>query len=233
MKPVEKGVAPQAYLNYGAAKPDLINRLGAQCSYCERAADPQNLDVEHIYPKAGHPKREVEWENFLISCKSCNSFKNVYLGAGRKRNLLGRFIWPHRENTMNAFRYLQDGRVEVKDTVKGSLRTAAIATSEMVGMLQSPARAEDYKRLGLAYDGVSKREEQWRKAAGFRQMYLENPKPEHAISIAGGAAAMGNFSVWMQVFHDRPEVRAELIHAFKADPACFDNNTSPLPKGRL
>jgi len=58
MKPVEKGVAPKPYTAYDQAKPDLLTVLGQQCSYCEAGKDPQDLHVEHIYPKDPHPERE-------------------------------------------------------------------------------------------------------------------------------------------------------------------------------
>jgi len=103
----------------------------------------------------------------------------------------------------------------------------------MVGLMLSPAKARAYKKRGVAYDGVDKRSQQWSQAAGFRNMYLPNPTPHGARTIADNAAGMGYFSIWMEVFNDRPEVRRELIRAFRADPACFDANTNPLRKGRI
>jgi len=51
--------------------------------------------------------------------------------------------------------------------------------------------------------------------------------------LAAIAVRLGYFSIWMEVFHDRPEFRGELIAAFKADSRCFDQNTRALPKGRV
>ena len=42
---------------YAQAKPDLINRMGHYCSFCERRIST-NFAVEHIQPKKGqyaHP----------------------------------------------------------------------------------------------------------------------------------------------------------------------------------
>ncbi|TGO03282.1 hypothetical protein PN36_09260 [Candidatus Thiomargarita nelsonii] len=57
---VEKGRLPmdgqtKQYSEYQQARPDLIERLGEYCSFCEgRIA--ANLAVEHILPKSLHPQ---------------------------------------------------------------------------------------------------------------------------------------------------------------------------------
>ena len=233
MKPVNKGLAPQVYASYEAAKPDLLERLGAHCSYCEAYGVPQDLHVEHIYPKDPHPERERSWDNFLVSCVTCNSYKNIHLGTRRRRGLEKRYVWPHRENTFRAFQYFSDGRVELRPRLRQRIKKASNATREMVGLMMSPAKAAAYKKRGIAYDGVEKRKEQWAQAEGFRNLYLENPSQAKARMIADCAKNMGYFSIWMEVFAPRPEVRSELIRAFKADSACFDANGHPIRKGRL
>jgi uncharacterized protein (TIGR02646 family) len=233
MKPVERGPAPQRYSSYKHAKPALIGRLGCYCSYCEAYDVPANLDVEHIYPKVAHPAHEHRWENFLIACTSCNSKKHAHLGSGRQRGLLKRFLWPHLDNTARAFRYFSDGRVEPSAGLSASQRDLAEKTIAMTGFLVSPAVASDYAKLAIAYSGVDLREQVWREAELTRAEYLTNPTVPRAQFFAMGAAKRGYFSVWMEVFHDRPEVRTELIVAFKADPQCFDAATQGVQKGRV
>jgi uncharacterized protein (TIGR02646 family) len=233
MKAVEKGTSAKAYSHYTQAKPDLLARLGEHCSYCERSAKPQDLHVEHIYPKHPHPELERDWNNFLVACNTCNSYKNLYLGNGRQVNLENRFLWPHRENTCRAYTYKASGDVEIAATVPAALVPAAESTREMVGLLLSPAAAEGFQKLGIAYDGANMRSQMWSMAESFRTTYLGNPTPFNATTIARGAAVMGYFSVWMEVFSGIQEVRRELIIAFKADPSCFDAETQPVPKGRL
>lgn len=233
MKPVEKGMPPRTYRAYEGAKVDLIAKLGGQCSYCEAAKDPQELHVEHIYPKDPHPERKLDWENFLLACSSCNSYKHTHLGGGRRRGLESRYLWPHLENTFRAFQYLSDGRVELRPRLRQNIKRAANATIAMLGFMLSPAKARSYQKKGIAYDGVDKRSENWAEAAGFRIMYLANPTAANAATIAHAAAKMGYFSIWMEVFHDRIEVRQELIRAFRADQDCFDANTKPIRKGRI
>jgi len=194
---------------------------------------PQDLHVEHMYPKKPHPEFELSWDNFLIACNTCNSYKNIHLGNTRRRRLELRYLWPHRENTYRAFRYYADGRVELRPGLRKPIRKAAEATREMVGLLLSPTKAVAYKMQGIAYDGLDKRAQAWRQAAGFRRIYLNRPSLGSAIAIAEGAMSMGYFSIWMEVFNDRLEVRRELIRVFKADPRCFDAHTQPVKKGRL
>jgi|HubBroStandDraft_5_1064220.scaffolds.fasta_scaffold222582_1 uncharacterized protein (TIGR02646 family) len=233
MKPVEKGAAPQRYSSYKHAKPALIACLGPHCSYCEAYGAPASLDVEHIYPKDPHPSHEHRWENFLIACTSCNSKKHAHLGSGRQRGLLKRFLWPHLDNTCRAFTYLRDGRIEPAAGLSPSQRTLAEKTIAMTGFMVNPAVASDYNALAIAYSGADLREQLWQEAELTRADYLADPTAARAQFFALSAAKRGYFSVWMEVFHDRPEVRRELIAAFKADPQCFDGTTQAVRKGRV
>jgi uncharacterized protein (TIGR02646 family) len=233
MKPVTKGPPPRRYSSYKDAKPDLIHQLGSHCSYCEVFGAPTFLDVEHIYPKHAHPRHKNDWDNFLIACPSCNSKKNSHLGSGRQRGLTKRFLWPHLDNTLRAFRYFSDGRVVPAASLARSHRKLASNTIEMVGFMVSPAKARAYSARSIAYTGASIREEVWREVESIRTDYLDRPSASRARFFANHAAKRGYFSIWMEVFRDRPEFRRELISSFKADPACFGRNTQTVPKGRV
>jgi uncharacterized protein (TIGR02646 family) len=233
MKPVDRGANAKNYSDYKLAKPKLLARLGEQCSYCERSGDPQDLHVEHIYPKDPHPELEKKWENFLVSCNTCNTYKHHFQGNQRQVDLEGKFVWPHLDNTFRAFVYRATGEVDIAPTVPAPHLQAVQATLDMVGLLNSPAVAKNYEELGIAYDGANKRSQTWAMAEGYKKMYERNPTPEDAMTIADGAAGLGYFSIWMEVFNAFPEVREELIRAFKADPVCFDVQTQPVPKGRV
>jgi uncharacterized protein (TIGR02646 family) len=232
MKPVHKGSAPRRYSSHGEAKPDLIEQLGPHCSYCEAYGAPTALDVEHIYPQKSHGRRKNSWDNFLLACKSCNSKKNIHLGSGRQRALDQRYLWPHIDNTARAFRYFSDGRVSPEPSLPPPVQRLAARTMEMVGFLSKPPGAKPYTQRSIAYTGISIREEIWRVVASFRTDYMASPQPARARSFATIAVRIGYFSIWMEVFRDRPEFRGELITAFKAAPQCFDQNTQALPRGR-
>ena len=233
MKPVHKGASPGAFSAYYQAKPHLLNRIGRHCSYCEREGAPQDLHVEHIYPKDPHPELERNWDNFLVACSSCNTYKHHHLGSTRQVNLETRFLWPHLDNTFRAFKYFDDGRVNVDDSLPPDVHRAAAATIEMAGLLKSPAKTVNYEQLGVAYDGFRKRDDAWGMAKESKLDYDLIGDPGRAPFVARQAAGLGHFSIWMEVFSDRPEVRRELIAAFKADPNCFDAATQAVPKGRL
>lgn len=104
---------------------------------------------------------------------------------------------------------------------------------KLAGFLSNPGIAKKYAQRAIAYSGVSIRHEVWGQAETLKSDYLTNPLPSRAQSLANLAARIGYFSVWMQVFHDRPEFRRELISAFKADPQCFDQATQGVQKGRV
>lgn len=233
MKPVFKGDAPGGATTYKSAKPHLIARLGEHCSYCEAHRDPQDLHVEHIYPQKPHPERENDWENFLVACSTCNSYKNIRLGNQRRRRLEDRYLWPHLDNTFRAYKYLEDGRVDLRPRLQDAVRKAADATRNMVGLTLTPAKVAKYRNLGIAYDGIDKRREQWSITKGLRSSYLKKPSRLAAERLARAAVKMGYFSIWMELFRDRIEVRRELIRAFRADPSCFDIRTKPRKKSRL
>ena len=233
MKPVNKGNAQRSYRKYRAAKPDLVEKLGAFCSYCEIGSHANSLHVEHMYPKDPHPEKECEWENFLLSCPTCNSYKNLHLGNFPQSDLEARFLWPHLDNTSAAFDYFDDGRVEICGGLEPAVERAAEATREMVGLMKSPAVAVRYQDVGVAYDGITGRREMWEIATDELNDYLESPIDRRAASISKRAARMGFFSVWMNVFRERPEVVRELVRAFKADASCFDENCNAVRKGRL
>ncbi len=233
MKPVKKGHAPRKYSDYRAAKPDLIQQLGQHCSYCEAYSEPTGIDVEHIYPKSAHPRRKNDWDNLLLACTSCNSKKNSYLGSGRQRGLAQRFLWPHLDNTARAFTYFSDGSVIPDKQLSPKVKRMAENTMDMVGTMSNPAKAKDYKRRAIPYSAASIRESVWQEALSIKVDYLQTPIPTRAQLFARLAVKIGHFSIWIQVFSDRPEFRVELISAFSADPACFDNLAQPIPRGRV
>ena len=104
MRPIEGGSAPRAYADYGDAIGDLEERLGSYCSYCERRL-PISLAVEHMAPKSLHPKRKLDWSNFLLGCVNCNSVKGDRDVADKD------VLWPDRHNTTLAIEYSSGGFV--------------------------------------------------------------------------------------------------------------------------
>lgn len=87
MLPVNKGEAPdKVYKEYREAEPDLEERLGAYCSYCE-------MNIQHV-PEVEHKEakstggEELKWGNLLLGCKYCNTTKGIRVKSGDKEKYL-------------------------------------------------------------------------------------------------------------------------------------------------
>jgi uncharacterized protein (TIGR02646 family) len=236
MRPVDKGETLVGFRNYGEAKPDLLERLGQFCSYCESPGSPQHLHVEHIYPKAetAHPDLDKKWRNLLIACSSCNSYKNIHLGNYRQNQILKKYLWPHFDNTFNGFAYEPNGRVMPNSGLNSKNKQLAQSMCNMVGLMSSPASASGYKALGIAYDGITKRAEAWGIAERACSAYEANPTSLQVRVICDTCVKTGHFSIWMEVFHNHRSVRLALIKVCKAATSCFDPLTSiPISRGRV
>ena len=87
------------------------------CNYCE---NNEATDIEHIYPKSFSPERAFRWENYLLSCSTCNSkhkldrfaifdpnlfdpFFEIPRGSGKPANDDGVMINPRVENPLEFF----------------------------------------------------------------------------------------------------------------------------------
>lgn len=60
---------------YGRSRRQLITNIGQYCSYCELPL-AASLAVEHMLPKSDFPLVSLIWDNFLLACPLCNSYKN-------------------------------------------------------------------------------------------------------------------------------------------------------------
>jgi hypothetical protein len=59
---------------YKQAAKFLLQNIGPFCSYCDSPLSG-NVDVEHVAPKAGYPYFSVDWNNLVLACTACNSYK--------------------------------------------------------------------------------------------------------------------------------------------------------------
>jgi uncharacterized protein (TIGR02646 family) len=218
MRPVVRGPAPRdsrgrvvAFADYQDAREYLIERIGTYCSYCEmRQPTPA---VEHIRGKAKNPHLRREWKNFLLACWSCNSVK------GTTMRRLQSFFWPDRDNTARAFAYLPGGRIVVAPNLPKTQKRIAEQTLLLTGINRDASTSPP----------ASDRDRRWRErliawtaAERCRTHYLSNPTSATADAVLMVAAPTGFWSVWMAVFHDRPEIRQRLIKEFKGTAtACF------------
>ena len=237
MRPIKNVPTGVALAEHRHAKPDLIAAMGEYCAYCERRVDPTDLHVEHIKPQNSHPKLKLVWQNYLLACKRCNTYKRHYQQKNRQTGNLGNQIWPHLDNTFSAYTYDQDGRVSVATTLTtNEHKPMAERTLEMAGLSKTPAVAASYKKLGIDYDTISQRKKAWCNAQAMLQMYKKNPTTDMRVTIANFAEAIGFFSIWMATFAAYPKIKCTLITRFKAAAQCFDdqgNSLNPRHPGRV
>ena len=225
MRPVDPGVVPRdgngqpvRYQAYIQARRDLIQRLGGYCSYCEMKLDA-GLAVEHIRPKSRHPDLEKAWHNFLLACPNCNATK------ADKDPAFTSLLWPHKDNTLRALQYKEQGRITPAPDLPPELVSKAQASIKLTGLDKNPdtAKASDRRWLG--------RRDAWNTAMES----LENlkacdcePMRDQIIRTALGC---GYWSIWMTVFAEDGDLRRRLIRALPGTAQdCFDNEGAAVPR---
>jgi len=219
VRPVRKGLSPVNgnFDKYEDAKPDLVSRLGAYCSYCERLI-PSLLAIEHIEPKSRVPQLEKTWSNFLLACGNCNSCK------GSDPVNLHTLLLPDRDNTFFAYFYEYDGTVRPSNGLNDQQTVLAMNTLTLVGLDKPVQQYKDSNNQLVALDRPSQRMQAIGVAQDALSKYLQSPNALMADMIVNLALATGYFSIWMKVFERIPEIKLLLINGFQgtAESECFD-----------
>lgn len=139
------------YHDYTDAKAPLVFNLGCMCSYCEKTFDDEReLAVEHIQAKrykdenGNYPYAalETKWENFLLSCATCNGRDN----KGDKNVVYGECHLPHLNNTFLSFQYKAGGVVNVNPNLTGKSLANAEALRKLVGLNKGPMDSKSKDR---------------------------------------------------------------------------------------
>jgi len=232
MRPLERGPCPLdatgqplCFVTYQEARPELMERLGEYCSYCERRLSA-SAAVEHIEPRHHASHRALDWDNFLLACANCNSTK------GAQPTLSLDVYLPDKDNTARAFQYAEAGLVSPHPELGPEQQDKARRTLKLLGLDKTPAnapRATDRRWLH--------RREAWEIAQrSLRRWQRKRDDPDLRESIIDSARAQGLWSIWMAVFETEPELRQALIDAFPGTcRSCFDTSTRPVarPGGSL
>ncbi|WP_410005396.1 HNH endonuclease signature motif containing protein [Aequorivita nionensis] len=219
MRAVNKGNSPRTYTRYQDARNDLGGRIDWHCSYCEMAITNM-IEVEHIVPRdnGGAP---LDWENFLLSCKYCNTVKGA-----RNPSRTG-YIWPDRDNSDLAFDYSEAGGITAKPT---PVRTEALATIELMGLDRNPGMPNEPTKADSRWIF---RLQSWQIAKYSFENWQDSPSPQMANQIALTAKGMGFYSIWVKVFENEPEVLEQLRSEIIGTHYVIDshNNRIPRPSG--
>ena len=194
MRPVDKGEAPKAYTSYQAARHDLAMRIGYYCSYCEMKVR-NSIEVEHILPR-NRGGAEVDWDNFLLSCKYCNTVKSDH------NDNLTNYLWPDRDNTDLAFEYVAEKAVRPNPNAAPAIRQLAQNTIDLMGLNRYPGSRHKPTPADTRWRS---RKEAWDLAYMSYNNWKEAPIAPMAHQIAS-TALNGHYSIWMTVFKDEPMV---------------------------
>lgn len=189
MRSVHRGIAPNTYTNYKAARNDLAGRLGWFCSYCEMPVKNM-IEVEHIHPVA-NGGNELDWNNFLLACRYCNGVK-----SNNNANRAG-YFWPDVDNTPLAFLYSELDIIEPAIGLQPHETTTATATINLTGLNRTPHSGNEptdadsrwiarLSALGVINDSYND--------------WLTNQNAAFARQIARTATGHGFYSFWMLKF---------------------------------
>jgi hypothetical protein len=251
MRPVDRGKKPAGYdpdlgqlalgdpdkiTDYKKAKQFLVDVLGPYCSYCERRI-PTLLAVEHVLPKSAtvntYAHLALDWNNFLLGCVNCNSKKKDY-DSDRTRHL-----WPDEHNTFLAFQYEDTGLVKVNNSnlTTQALRDEAQRVLDCCGLnLNHSKHWKKKKGKQGALERFGQRSATITEAKASFARYKSKPSKEMAEQIASTAVGFGFFSIWLDIFESEPDVKVEILRAYKLSSSkCFDQITGdplPHPTGR-
>ena len=219
MRPVDRPPVPRAYTTYRDALPDLEGCFGKYCSYCERYL-PISLEVEHKAPKKHFKHLELEWTNFLLACKTCNSIKKDNYHANED------ILWPDEHNTFLALVYTRDGLVQPTCSLEPEVSQRAHNLAKLVGLDRNMRQATKRDERWMQREAI------WRYATWLSERFESKGMPEDWLQVIVQAALdRGFFSVWLTVFRKYPTVRRCLISAFPGTAkSCFSKDGTPNPR---
>lgn len=236
--PKESGVRVD-FSDYKKARRWLYERIGSYCSYCGRRLE--SAAVEHIRPKKPggvlHPDRLKDWENFLLACVNCNSYKSD------NDVKLDDYFWPDQDNTMRAIEYHDSGSVSVPKALLNTPDEArARNTLVLVGLNyvpkldpigNVPTPQSDPSATDTRWEN---RRKVWLQAEDARSDLLANPSETIKKYVLNAVKDSGYWPIWFKHLADIADMRDRLLALIPGTvDSCFDatGNLKPRPGGRL
>ena len=226
MRPVAKDDGGgRVYAEYQDALDDLAEQIGLFCSYCEMPIQ-NGPEVEHVQPKSREPALALEWSNFLLGCKSCNSTKG---STPVDRELTA---FPDTDNTFRGLHYDRD-RIALPKGLGAEEKALMVQLVELVKLHRHPNEEQSRDRPTSRDRRYKRRGEVWLLAVDAKQDYVAKGKDAviGRLITKSLAPAKGFFSVWMTVFAEHPEMLKGFIGAFPGTSQdCFDDTGVALPR---
>ena len=215
--PNEEHVIKEDYKDYGRARKVLLANFGSYCSYCGiHLSNGALFQTEHIQPKGlpQYAQLKTKWDNFLLSCSTCNNKK------GDTDVIYSEIHLPHRNNTHLSLLYKEAGVVEVNPDIPQLSRLHAQALINLL-KLDNPDSETDFRR------------EMRRRAWDRAMMYLKKYEAgEYELNAMITDIKLNDcWSIWFTIFKDHREVREALVEQFPGTSReCFDQDYNPIPK---
>ena len=206
MRAVDKGLNTTTYTKYEDALKDLTDQMGHYCSYCEMGVNNM-IEVEHIHP-VKNGGNELEWENFLLACKYCNTIKS--------NNNEGRngYLWPDIDNTDLLFDYTIDENVLiVKATLDSGIKIQAEALIKLVelsrypGTINRPTKKD--KRWILRNEAITTAMSSYNRWLKIKDDDTTSYRKLMAEQIAE-TSLVGFYSIWYKIFENEQIVLNEI-----------------------
>lgn len=220
--PLDANGNPKSYSPYGKAKPDLVANLGDYCSYCEVFTTFVAIEVEHILPKSAFVALQEEWNNFLLSCKTCNTIKSDTIFD------LSDIHLPHQNNTAISLQYQEGGTISVPPALSNLQQEKVKKLINLVGLDRVPG----HPLLTAADKRWHYRRQAWELAMRYLAKFEAGQADEDTVCDL--ASQRGFWSVWMSVFAVHSSVRQKMIEKFVGTAAtCFDATTTPIFRNGL
>jgi len=211
MRAVDKGNSTKVYAKYGDALVDLTDRLGHYCSYCEMGVNNM-IEIEHVHP-VHNGGAELEWNNFLLSCKYCNTIKS--------NNNLDRngYFWPDLDNTDLLFDYtLGNDVLIIKTSLSIAHQEQTKRLVDLVGLDRYPASGKEPtkadKRWRLRDEALILAKNSYNNWCIVKDDIASPARMVFANQIAL-TSLNGFYSIWCKVFENEIDVLQEIDKAWK------------------
>lgn len=203
MRAVKKGKSPKKYSDYKDAVYDLAGRIGWYCSYCEMPVKNM-IEIEHVIPQ-NNGGAKLDWNNFLLSCKYCNTVK-----SNNNKDRTG-YLFPDEDNTSIAYKYSQTKVLEPNNNLSSQINQFAKNTINLCGLDRKPG----HTKLTKSDKRWISRDEAWSIAKVSYRDYTKHPLEVVLNAIIRTAVASGHYSIWLEIFKNKPEFKAKLDKKIK------------------
>lgn len=208
--------------DYKSARNDLADRIGWYCSYCEMPV-ANMLEVEHVHP-VNRGGLELDWDNFLLSCRYCNGVK-----SDRNTSRIG-YFWPDTDNTTHVFTYSEDRIIEPISGLLPFHQRCAIDTIDLMGLNRTP---HSHNEPTDADSRWIRRIEAWGIIHESYHDWLENQTEAFARQIGRTASGHGFYSLWIKRFAGIDTVIDAINQSFRGtyQPAVLNEIPELRPGG--